>query len=156
MSEQAAAALIAAIPVGAGAAGAANANAPQLLVQNFMRERGNVLQVDNIVGMLDPLTDDAVVLAVPDDMDLSSIGSVRQFFQEIVQIPRHSEEASNDYTQRCLAVVEPLLCETALSREVDLENTEACPASLTTVVHFRAWARHQGCIMRPVVCCTSQ
>ena len=88
MSEQAAAALIAAIPVGAGAAGAANANAPQLLVQNFMRERGNVLQVDNIVGMLDPLTDDAVVLAVPDDMDLSSIGSVRQFFQEIVQIPR--------------------------------------------------------------------
>ena len=44
MSQQTAAALIAAIPVGAGAAGAANANAPQLLVQNFMRERGNVLQ----------------------------------------------------------------------------------------------------------------
>ena len=84
-------------------------------------------------------------------MDLSSIGSVRQFFQETIQIPRNSEEASNDYTQRCLAIVEPLLCETALSREVDLENTEACPASLTTVVHFRTWARHQGCIMRPVV-----
>ena len=81
MSQQAAAALIAAIPVGAGAAGAANADARQLLVQNFMREHGNVLEVDNIVGMLTPLTDDAVELAVPDDMDLSSIGSVRQFFQ---------------------------------------------------------------------------
>ena len=110
MSEQAAAALIAAIPVGAGAAGAADANAPHVLVGNFMRDNGNVLQVDNIVGMLDPLTDEAVVLAVPDGMDLSSIGAVRQFFQEIVQIPRYSEEAPNDYTQRCLAVVEPLLC----------------------------------------------
>ena len=52
MSEQAAAALIAAIPVGAGAAGAANPNAPHVLVHNFMRDNGNVLQVDNIAGML--------------------------------------------------------------------------------------------------------
>ena len=73
MSEQAAAALIAAIPVGAGAAGAADANAPHVLVGNFMRDRGNVLQVDNIVGMLDPLTDEAVVLAVPDNKHVYKI-----------------------------------------------------------------------------------
>ena len=139
MSQQAAAALIAAIPVGAGAAGAANADARRLLLQDFMREDGNVLQVDNILGMLTPLTEDAVKMSVPDDMDLSSIGLVRQFFEEIVQIPRNSGEASNDYTKRCLDIVQPLLCETALSREVDLETTEECPAFLTTVVHFRNW-----------------
>ena len=151
MLQQAAAALIAAVPVGAGAAGAANADARQLLVQDFMREDGNVLEVDNIVGMLTPLTEDVIKMSVPDDMDLSSIGLVRQFFEEIVQIPRISGEASNDYTKRCLDIVEPLLCQTARSREMDLDTTEECPTCLTTVVHFRGWARHQGCVMQVAV-----
>ena len=109
MSQQtpAAAALINAVPVGAGAtvaadsgtAGAANvaanaadmhynANPILLQTQEFMAANGNIIEVDNIMGLLTPLTDDAVRAAIPDNMDLSSIGFVRQFFEEVIQIPR--------------------------------------------------------------------
>ena len=160
MLQQAAATLIAAVPVGVGAAGAAAADAVpmyqslpptgirQSLVQDFMRDDGNILEIDNIVGLLTPLTEVAIKMSIPDDMDLSSIGLVRQIFEEVIQIPRNSGEAPNDYTKRCLDIVEPLLCETARSREVDLNTTEECPTCLTTVVHFRGWARHQGCIVQ--------
>ena len=116
----AAAALINAVPVGAGAAVAAKAGTAvaanaiprysnahptgisQLQTQEFMAANGNILEVDNIIGLLAPLTDIAIKMAIPDDMDLSNIGLVRQFFEQIVQITRNSEELPNDYTKRCL------------------------------------------------------
>ena len=100
-----AAALSGARLVGAAVSAActsASTGISQLQTQEFMAANGNILEVDNIIGLLAPLTDIAIKMAIPDDMDLSNIGLVRQFFEQIVQITRNSEELPNDYTKRCL------------------------------------------------------